>query len=58
MATACRNGLERRITVLMTAMLTMMAFNVYLGDMLPRVAYMTFLHQVGIRTAAPVEHVA
>jgi len=40
------NGLERRITVLMTAMLTMMAFNVYLGDMLPRVAYMTFLHEV------------
>eukprot|EP00658_Telonema_sp_P-2_P024873 TRINITY_DN20007_c0_g1_i10.p1 TRINITY_DN20007_c0_g1~~TRINITY_DN20007_c0_g1_i10.p1 ORF type:complete len:329 (-),score=96.94 TRINITY_DN20007_c0_g1_i10:118-1104(-) len=38
------NGFEKRITVLFTSILTLMAFSVYLGENMPRTAYSTGMH--------------
>eukprot|EP00658_Telonema_sp_P-2_P067265 TRINITY_DN561_c0_g1_i1.p1 TRINITY_DN561_c0_g1~~TRINITY_DN561_c0_g1_i1.p1 ORF type:complete len:717 (-),score=192.92 TRINITY_DN561_c0_g1_i1:303-2453(-) len=38
------NGFEKRVTVLFTSILTLMAFSVYLGESLPRTAYSTGMH--------------
>eukprot|EP00656_Telonema_subtile_P031266 TRINITY_DN3423_c0_g5_i1.p1 TRINITY_DN3423_c0_g5~~TRINITY_DN3423_c0_g5_i1.p1 ORF type:complete len:718 (+),score=113.23 TRINITY_DN3423_c0_g5_i1:59-2212(+) len=38
------NGFEKRVTVLFTAILTLMAFSVYMGENLPRTGYSTGMH--------------
>merc|ERR1712166_1286330 len=40
------NAYEKRVTILFTAILTLMAFSVYLGESLPKTAYVTNMHCV------------
>lgn len=40
------NAYEKRVTLLFTAILTLMAFSVYLGESLPKTAYVTNMHCV------------